>query len=176
MVFDNVERGVLLGDHIPSIGNGSILVTSRDPESQFGLAGEGLKIESFTPDEARNFLLAQLPSLDSSEETLDTANMLVTQLGGLPLGIKQMAGFMRETCCSIRDLLAMIEDAEQHRKIRSYEGVFTDFGYPNAIASALDVPLSRLDTPTFNLLALFSTLDPDGIQDTVTTHLPATFQ
>jgi hypothetical protein len=174
VVFDNVDNGELLNDFIPRVGNGSVLITSRDPESQFGMAAEGLKIESFGSDEARSFLLAQLPSIGASENVA-VAKTLVTQLGGLPLGIKQMAAFMRETACSISTLLTMIDDVEQHRKIRAYEGAFTRLEYPNTLASALDVSLAGLDAPTFNLLALFSMLDPDGIQDTVTTHLSATF-
>ncbi|CAH0023367.1 unnamed protein product [Clonostachys rhizophaga] len=166
-----------LADYMPSSGNGSILVTSRDPESQFGMAGEGLKVEPFGIDDAQSFLLNRLPSVHASEETLSAAKVLVTQLGGLPLGIRQMAGFMRETGCSIRDLLVMIEDTEQHGKIRSYEtSSFARLTYPSSLASALEVSLSKLDEPALNLLALFSTLDPDGIQDSVTKHLPVVFQ
>lgn len=149
-----------------------MLITSRDPESQHGLANQGCKVQSFDRDEGREFLLNLLPGFDTSNQGhLETAADLTSQLGGLPLGLKQMAGFLRESGCSISDLSGILKDTEQNQKVFADTSGFAKLGYSHTLSTVWTISLSRLNKETLNILGFLSFLDPDGIPEQITKSL-----
>ena len=157
---------------MPNIGDGAILITSRDLESQYSLAIPGCKVECFDSMEAKEFLLNQLPATDLSDEgEIQAAERVISRLGGLPLGIKQMGNFLRESGCTFDALFDLLKDSDQYREIAADSTAFACMDYNHTLASVWAISLSRLDEPSLNLLRMFSFLDPDSISGSVITDL-----
>lgn len=154
--------------YLPTGGSGSILITSRDPGSLHSLGMKGCKIQSFETADGRDFLLSLLnASHKCTPGCVYEAESLASELGGLPLGIKQMGGFLRESGCSISGLIEILKDKEQNKQMLADETGFARLGYSHTLASVWKISLSRLDKHAFNLLGFFSFLDPDGIHEQI---------
>lgn len=176
VVFDNVDDPTLLNDYLPTGRNGSILLTSRDPESQYELAHQGYKVECFDEDEGGGFILAMLPPVNGASNSVrEAAKELSRQLGGLALGIKQLGGFIRETGISTDDLLELLNDKDEQRLLLEDQSGFSKLGYSHTVASLMELLLARLDTNSYNILGLFSFLDPDHIPAALVRALEAAF-
>ena len=116
--------------------------------------------------------MTQLPSqavADRSEKEAITSLMM--QLGGLPLAIKQMGSFLRESGCSVVTLLDLLKDTTQFQEILANETAFASKEYNHTLASVWAVSLSKLDSLSLGLLRTLSFLDPDGISGSIVTAL-----
>lgn len=154
--------------YLPKGGSGAILFTTRDPAFQQILGTKGCKVQSFETPEGRDFLLSLLEEAHKGTQGyMNDAESLVCELGGLPLGIKQMGGFLRESGCSIRNLLELLKDKEQNKQVLADVTGFTSLGYSHSLSTAWQISLSRLDQQTLSLLGFFSFLDPDGISEQI---------
>ncbi|PWY91909.1 tetratricopeptide repeat domain-containing protein [Aspergillus sclerotioniger CBS 115572] len=143
LIFDNADDITILEDYWPQ-GNGSILITSRNPSAKS--------------------LLTQRPSgLDlgplSRKDSIILFNHLVTvsdELEGTttrqtctPLAISQMAGIIRRQDLALSKCLELYEDHEEHASL--YESNF----YTNMVT------YSQIR----QLLELITFFDPDVIQE-----------
>lgn len=168
MVFDNVDDASLLDEYVPAGSSGSVLITSRDPESQHGLAKQGCKVGSFDKTEGRDFILNLLPGVDVNDKAyVDKVSEITDQLGGLPLGLKQVAGFLRESGIDISELSELLNDTEQNAQIFADTSGFAKLGYGHTLSTVWTMSLSKLDSETLNILGLLSFLDPDGIPEII---------
>ena len=168
MVFDNLEDLGIVTDFWPNSGSGSVLVTSRNPESQFTLTKCGMKIEPFKRSEAKDFLFNMLPGVDPSNATHSKdAEAICTTLDGLALALKQMAAFTRETGCSLGKLSQFLKDKRQQMKLFKDDTGFPKVDYDYTVAIAWDTSFSRLTAEQMNILGCLCFLDPDAIQKVV---------
>ena len=168
IVYDNVDDAGLLDEYIPAGFSGSVLITSRDPESQHGLAKQGCKVRSFDKNEGRDFLLNLLPGVDVNNEAyVNSVSEITDHLGGLPLGLRQVAGFLRESGIGISDLSELLKDTKQNEQVFADTSGFARLGYGHTLSNVWTISLSKLDLETLNILGLLSFLDPDGIPETI---------
>ena len=168
IIYDNVDDAGLLHENLPVGSSGSVLFTSRDPESQYSLTNQGCKVRSFDKNEGRDFLLNLLPGVDVNNEAyVNSASEISDHLGGLPLGLKQVAGFLRKSGIGISDLSELLKDTEQDEQIFADTSGSAQLGYGHTLSNVWTISLSRLDLETRNFLGLLSFLDPDGIPETI---------
>ena len=174
LIFDNVEDTSLgkLNDFLPTGGKGGVLITSRDPYLEYSFRCRSCKIECFESQEGKDFLMAQIPrwTVEDSQEKDDIV-LLTTQLGGLPLAIKQMGSFLRESSCSVTILLDLLKATNHFQEISTNQAIPVDSEYEHTLASVWAVSLSRLDSTALNLLRVLSFLDADGISGFILTAL-----
>ncbi|KAI0534764.1 hypothetical protein GGR58DRAFT_481512 [Xylaria digitata] len=163
VIFDNVESGDDLEDSLPIGQNGAILFTSRNAEIHHGLQIEGLEIKPFDNEQGRDFLLQFLPRADRLHDTHE-AEKLAERLGGLALGIKQIASYLRESGMSISELLQVLDDKESERRVFDDRSGFVQLGYRHTLSTAWEISLSRLGNQGRTLLDIISLLDPEEIQ------------
>lgn len=95
LVFDNAEGDSQLQQYWPGVGNGTIIITTRHPHTFFDMAGSALHIEPFSEEEGADCLLSLTRAKGYSFRDKRAALRLSRWLGGLPLGISQMAAFTR---------------------------------------------------------------------------------
>jgi hypothetical protein len=108
-----------LNGYLPTMGNGQMLITSRNPNWGGLVGGEAvLRLDTFTREEAIRFLLVRLPVRSSGFSRVDPAKAFTTNeyeeaaalaklLGDFPLAMKHAAAYMetREvTCAAYRQL------------------------------------------------------------------------
>lgn len=164
LVFDNVEDVSVLRAFWPTGGIGSVLVTSRDPESHHNLTHEGFKVTPFSRQDGAAFLLQSLTGVDPNSDTnIHLAERISEKLGGLALGLKQMASFMRESSCSMEDFLELFQDKANQQTLFEANAPFAKLGYEHTLATAWNLSLSKISDTALGVLSLFSFLEPDQI-------------
>ena len=155
-------------DFWPNSGSGSVLVTSRNPESRFTLTKHGTRIEPFERSEAKSFLFSMLPGIDPSDATHSSdAEAICTTLDGLALALKQMAAFTRETGLSLGDLSQCLKDKRQQMELFEDDTGPPKVDYKYTVAIAWDTSFSHLAAEQMNILGCLCFLDPDAIQTVV---------
>ncbi|OQU94534.1 Tetratricopeptide repeat-containing protein [Cladophialophora immunda] len=118
LVFDNADNLAILRDFWPVSGNGSILITSRDPlaKSRSHVSvSDGIDLEPLDTKTAGS-LIRRLTSRNQSKD-LETSEDIARKLSGLPLAINQISGTI------IRRDLSLAEFSELYEQ----EALRTDF-------------------------------------------------
>jgi NB-ARC domain len=175
IVFDNADDPALLTDYWPQ-GNGSVLITSRDPlaKSHFSLETSGIDLNPLTAEEGSS-LVMQLTGISESKATTakPLANRIATALGGLPLAISQMTGIIRRQDLTLDEFIDLYEDRTEHSDLHS-KRFESSTKYPHSIATVW--ALDRLKPESRKLLELIAYLDPDVINESLLTEaLPTLF-
>lgn len=104
------EGGKSLADFIPkgSAGPGTVLWTSRDGRIVGSLVGSrrGIQVSRMTANEARHLLSIARDEPAIKEDT--DVNILLEELGCLPLALWQSGAYMRTTSTSIKEYLSLL--------------------------------------------------------------------
>ena len=169
IIFDNADDPYLLTDYWPK-GNGSVLVTSRDPtaKSLFCTEPSGLDLNPLSDGDGA-YLLKTLTGL-KNEEADDVARQISHTLGGLPLGIVQMASVIRRQQLDLPEFLELYQDCTEHP---DFHGKRFDSGirtYPYSISTVW--AFERLSSEARALLEFISFLDPDCCQEAILAEAP----
>ncbi|KAI8951757.1 tetratricopeptide repeat domain-containing protein [Xylaria longipes] len=167
MIFDNADDPKLLGDYWPD-GSGSVLITSRDPLAKrlFSIQSSGIDLKPLSDSEGGSLLMRLTDSDESPEDDAEsTARQISQDLGGLPLAITQMAGYIRRNDLSLSEFLSLYQEAEERTALF---GSRFDTGtgvYHHSIATVW--ALEKLSKEAKVLLQTASLLDPDIIQESI---------
>lgn len=94
MVFDNADDLSILKNAWPGSGQGSVLITSRDFSASFSPAATGFHVQPFEDTVGAAALLTLVNKDDTSSENQVLAKNITHALGGLPLALNQIGGFI----------------------------------------------------------------------------------
>lgn len=166
LVFDHADKLELLSDYWPKQGNGSVLVTSRDPLAKSNLSFDiaGLDLEPFSVLEGAEFV-RRLTNCDNSKEERDASEAMAYQLGGLPLAIFQMAGVIRRKELTIAEFITMYEGDAEYAKLRHVSNNAQRMRYGNTLATTWN--LDDLGAHSLSFLKVISMLSSDRIQESM---------
>jgi len=168
LVFDNVDDPENLEDFWP-LGKGSVLLTSRDPFAKNNpyTAMAGIDLSPFNEEDAAEFLV-RLTNTETNATAEPPAEALAIahRLGGLPLGLTQMAGLINRKDYTLGEFLRKY-DEKSLAKLHSFKGSWQSNSYEHTIASVW--ALDRLEEKSRRILEMMSLLDPDGVKETVLT-------
>ncbi|OQV00974.1 NB-ARC domain-containing protein [Cladophialophora immunda] len=162
LVFDNVEDMESLTPYRPRLGHGSLLLTSQNA----GLRSQtthNIPLKPFGEEEGASFLLKQLNGEHPPTEN-DDAISLCKELGGLPLAIAHVAGYMAESDVSVKDTLDMFTQRRESAEIFNTKPD-TTFVYSKALDFVWDVALRELVDDTLRLMHVLSMLNPEGVPE-----------
>jgi hypothetical protein len=127
LIFDNADDLEILRLAWPGHSNGCVLITTRDFNAAHGLAKSGFHLQPFD-QETGSSLLLDLVGIDSSSlEYRSKAMNIVETLGGLPLALNQIAGFISERKLPLQDFLPLYE--RNAPKISARQTVISDYGH-----------------------------------------------
>lgn len=110
VIFDNAEDDKLLGAYYPNDEDGSIIVTTRKPNFGYDLTAMEVQVTPFKEDEGTEALLKMATWNRSVPTDVEAAALMNKMLGGLPLGISQIAAIMRNKKIPIKRFLAIYEE------------------------------------------------------------------
>lgn len=167
LIFDNVDDPYLLSDYWPQ-GNGSILITSRDPlaKSIFSMRTSGIDLESLSNGDGAALLL-RLTDNENGDGARDReqepAKRIAQELGGIPLAISQMAGIIRQQDLTLREFLDLYNDPNTHASMHGIKFDSITQSYPHTIATAWAI--EKLRPEQRSLLESITFFDPDGIKE-----------
>lgn len=164
LVFDNADNPDILSEFWPATGFGSVLVTSRDPNTstQYYPSAKHIELEPMSTEEATT-LLKNLTHTKGGSENDAAAEKIVQQLDGLPLAIDQIGSIMAQQRLSLHTFVQYYPDYHSLYDQRSYKR-----GYEYSLGSvwAFDV-LQQKDKRALQLLNVFAMLDPAQIPETI---------
>lgn len=142
---------------------GSVLLTSRDFNAASSLASHGLDLQPFDADTGALILLQLLGIEAPSDVQKSEGRKIASLLGGLPLALDQIAGFITQRKMRLQDFLPMYE--RNSAKIDARNHGFSD--YPHTLATVFDMNLSNLSGSAVHLLNLLGFLEPDTIANSI---------
>jgi len=167
LIFDNADDPYLLTDYWPQ-GNGSVLITSRDPlaKSIFSMRTSGIDLESLSDIDGASLLLRLTDNEDGDDAeggAQELAVRIAQVLGGIPLAISQMAGIIRRQDLTLREFLDLYNDPYEHANLHGMKFDSITQSYPHTIATAWAI--EKLRPKPRRLLESIIFFDPDNIKE-----------
>lgn len=165
LIFDNADDLNVLSAYWPVAGTGSVLITSRDPLAMTGSyvpSTRGIDLSPFSTAEAA-LVLRKLTGYDRSNEDLELSIEISKQLGGLPLGISQIAGTIVRRDLGFDEFLLLCEEDSFRQECyneninNEVKTIFTTWA------------LEDLGPSARSLLDLLVMMDPDQIHESIIT-------
>ncbi len=164
VVFDNANDEDLSRYWPPSI-HGSIIVTTQR-QIMTHRATSAIQLEPFEDTDGSTLILSYLTSgeKDSSSETRDLAKSVSVELGGLPLLLSHIAGFVDESKCPLSDLLESLQQPSSFKTIWAFDSsLSTNFQYGEPMRKVWQLALQALTPNALATLQLLAMLGTDGV-------------
>jgi hypothetical protein len=168
LIFDNVVDAKHITPYFPH-GNGSIIVTTQS-KTAMTMDPSNVEVKTFSPDDGARLLQKYLKS---STESFEDARELSGLVGGLPLSIAHIAGFLVESSTTLKTFKDIF-----HRRdgfvVWQGSGPAT-YNYERSLETAFDIALEALtekDPFGRELLDIIAFLDPDSIQEEMVLDFP----
>ncbi|KAI1802970.1 hypothetical protein F4811DRAFT_554356 [Daldinia bambusicola] len=163
IVFDNADDLQAIKIAWPGSSHGSILLTTRDFDIANNPAAQCLQVESFDDTEGCMMLLKQI-GLDSSiADNREYATAITQALGGLPLALSQIGGFIAQRRLALKDFLSLYE--RNAAKIDARKTIKDD--YEHTLNTVWDVSFQKLPENSTKLLNILIFFDPDAIDEAI---------
>ncbi|XDG05458.1 hypothetical protein ABKA04_005073 [Annulohypoxylon sp. FPYF3050] len=169
LVLDNVDDPKLVASFLPSTNKGSILLTTRNTSPMFTSAKRTFVIETLNADDSLDLFLSQL-ALDEgrdepTEDEVALTQSICKELGGLPLAITQVVGFLVNAGCTLEEVHEIFQNREYADAFLHGEQEPVDSYYEFTLSNVWDVTFSKLSSETSDFLNIISFLDPDAITE-----------
>jgi hypothetical protein len=172
VIFDNVDDGAILTEFWPTVTHGNILITTRNTVSTFTPASITYRLQPLTADEGSKLLVTSLKAtsneaLYDSTEGLESATELSNDLGGLPLAICQISGFISTSLCTVAEFREIYKSQRDMNEVFEEPEGSANFHYQYTLATVWDLSFSKLDSDSVSFLEIVAFLDPDSIPETL---------
>ncbi|KAM0430140.1 hypothetical protein ACHAPT_006148 [Fusarium lateritium] len=169
LIFDNADNLDIIADYIPFDGNGSVLITSRDPfaKTHFFLTGGGIDMEPLSIKEAANLLckLVTPTGTPASAEEQNSSIEVATWLDGLPLAMSQMAGLIRRRQLSIREFADLYSNDTRYAEIHNVTNPLQQKRYRHTLATVYR--FEDFGKEASRLLQVLAFLNPDRVREDI---------
>ncbi|RYP80174.1 hypothetical protein DL770_006338 [Monosporascus sp. CRB-9-2] len=101
-------------------------------------------------------------SMEAARTWLEsTANLVSRAVGGLPLAIVHVAGYIRQSQMSLEEFLTLLQNRQQAARIFNEDTIV--FQYDKSLRVVHDIALQQLNPQSLKLAQVLSMLSPDGI-------------
>lgn len=160
LVFDNAEHWTDLRACWPSSTHGSILITSRNADLVETSSSE-VALKPFDKQHGANLLLKHIREDPASARQQRDAKLISHALGGLPLAITHVAGYMRQSGISSADFLKVLEERSNSARVLNRNTPI--FQYDKTLWIVNDIALQKLDEDSLKLVQILSMMNPDGV-------------
>jgi hypothetical protein len=169
LIFDNCEEFRMIEKYWPT-SRGSVLITAQSPQVAESADVPSLFVPTFSDCDALELFWKRLDwSLSDQKESpeaeaaeIEAAIALVNKLGGLALGIQQIAAQISKrgkASTSIQDYLKLYE----RNVVRLHEREFRAPGYHKNLSTVWRVAFNSLPQNAKALLGVISFMSPDVI-------------
>lgn len=168
IIFDNADEPSIVADYWPVMGNGSVLITSRDPlaKTYYSTKVSGVDLEPFSDADGASLL--QTLTLD--EDLAGVAQIISRRLGGLPLAITQFAGIIRRQELSLPEFMRSYENDAERPGLHSLRYSTGGGTYSSTLSSVWR--FDKLNPRPRSLLRTLAFLDPDCIEEVILGEWP----
>ena len=170
LFFDGADKPDIVYDFWPYDGQGSVVVTSRDPlaGSNFCSGEAGIKLDTLVEEDAVA-LFRRLLTPETSPESYQVLLEVARKLGCYPLAIVHMAGVMRRRGYAPARFLQVYQSEYLKGDLHALK-VGTRHGYGLTLAAMW--ALKDMSAGAARLLAVISLLDSGSIFEEILTPAP----
>ncbi len=162
-MFDNADDVTALGTAWPRTTHGSVLVTTRDFAVAANLPAQYLQINTMSYEDGSEMLLKAVGIDQASPSDQEDALAISKALGGLPLALAQIGGFITQRKLHLRDFLPLYERNTAKIDARKPSGG----DYEHTLGTVWNVSFEKLSDHSIRLLTVLSLLDPDSVAEEV---------
>jgi hypothetical protein len=163
LVLDNADDSEKILSAWPSGAVGSVLLTSRDAAAWFGTVAESCRVQPFDEEAGVSAFLSLIGRGTYTESERTAAEKIMQSLGGLPLAINQISGFIVQQRLALEDFLPLYE--RNSTKINAKKTTRGD--YEHTLSTVWELSLSQLSGPSRTLQTILAFLDPDKVHESV---------
>lgn len=163
MIFDNADDLEILTHAWPYDAQGSILVTSRNPNVAFNPAAGGFHIQPFSNSEGAILLLKFMNLNTDSKSNVDLAKDIAQELGSLPLALNQIGGLLNQRKMPLKDFLPLYK--RNAERIDSKKTGITN--YEHSLSTVWEMSLDKLSGSARILQQMLVFFNPDKIDEEV---------
>ncbi|GHO79704.1 tetratricopeptide repeat protein [Ktedonobacter sp. SOSP1-85] len=179
LILDNADDLSMVHPYLPVQGHGSLLFTTRS--SAVGWLAPSLEVSTMGVIEGAELLLRRAGRFaQASDEHMNEAATLATELALFPLALDQAGAYIEETGCGVTDYLQLYQT---HRRILLSRRGRQAIGYPHSVATTWELSFRHIQATnpaSADLLRLCAFLSPDAIPEEVLTkgasHWPPALQ
>ena len=166
LVFDNVTTAANVQKYIPTLGRGSVLVTTRDRDiaDTLGQWTNTIELEGLQGDDSATLLRGIEPRIPDN----DLTRKIVDDLGSLPLAICQMGSYIRQTQCSVEQFNVVLQS--QSERFFSDTASAITLQYSANLAECCDLTIGLLSEHDMYLLGVLAYFQTDEIQERLITQ------
>lgn len=167
LIFDNADDLSILNEYWPLTGQGSVLLTSRDPvaKTSFYTENRGIDLSKLSREDTVEFIRSLTKSTIDSDNGR-SLRLIAEMLDGLPLGIEQMSSIIRRLRVNYADFMQLYE--KENRRLHEMLPDDNQRGYHHSLATVWS--LQQFSYPSETLLQVLSMLDPDSVSETLLTQ------
>ncbi|SPQ20350.1 72ddf52e-7113-4ff0-b348-42e636f23ca1 [Thermothielavioides terrestris] len=127
------------------------------------LAAQHVQVDALSEDDGSKLLLKAIDVDHASPADVEHARAISRTLGGLPLALAQIGGFITLRKLSLHEVLPLYERYSTRIHARKAPGS----DYQHTLSTVWDVSFDKLTETSTALLRLLSFFDPDGIPEDI---------
>lgn len=162
LIFDNVEEINDLNAYLPTKTRtqGSVILTTQKPNPyRITNVFKTIPVESFTRDEGSDLLFKHLRRRHKDEDELEMAREISDILGGLPLAIATIGGYILESDCSISEFLPQLRNSSNAWEASAVGPVQQ---YEKRLENVFEIALKELPEDARAFINVLAFLNPDN--------------
>lgn len=163
LIFDNADDLEVLRHAWPTNGEGSILITTRDANAVHSPASKGFHVQPFDVEDGSEVLLSLVGQDYTSTSNREKAVEITKSLGGLPLALTQIGGFIVQRKLSLRDFLSLYE--RNASKIDARKTGISD--YEHTLSTVWEMSMKKLEGDAHTLFNMLPYFQPDCIDELI---------
>jgi hypothetical protein len=163
VIFDNADDLEVLRHVWPTNGSGSVLLTTRDASAVHSPASGGYHVQPFDVADGSEALLNMVGADNASTVNREKAVEITQALGGLPLALNQIGGFIVQRKLPLRDFLPLYE--RNASKIDARKTGISD--YEHTLSTVWEMSMKQLDGDAHTLFNMLPYFQPDSIDEAI---------
>ncbi len=173
LIFDNAESWSSIQPYWPTYSHGAVLITTQHPDLAQVTSLE-LHLKPLSTEMGTELLfkhLRRVTSVPMDERT--SAASIVEELGGLPLAVAHIAGYIDQSQSSLNGFLVEFYERRHGSEIWNGEPSASTAHYmPGKLGTVWDIAINALRPAAKKLLEVLAFLNPDSIPEDIFDMLP----
>lgn len=165
-MLDNLNDSTVL-EIVPPLGSlGAMVVTSRDPTIAFGTTSATIQLQPFDQVHGSTAILNLLGRKTVSEAEKSFASDISAVLGGLPLAITQISGFIAQQRLSLSTFVTFYE----RNAAKINKRAVPQHQNEQILSTVWALAIETMESNPRRLQSLLAFLDPDKICEVILTQ------
>ena len=142
-------------------------MTSQSSDLNQVSGGSEIALPSLGPEDGARLLLRHLRRLDDKtpKHVMDQAINISSSVGGLPIAISHMAGYIDKTQSSLEEFIDLHGSREHSREIWSGNHRASTYQYDRRLDQVWTIALDKLPEDAKAMMRLLAMLSPDRISE-----------